>query len=827
MPGRDLSYAARTLRKSPLFATTAILTIALGIGASTAMFSVVNTVLLRPLPYRDPGRLAFVLSDLRKRNVQDFPMSSADFLDLRKQTAAVFEDIGAVATTRATVPLEDGTAEQIRLANVSTNFFPLMGARILEGRGFTENDGLPQPVPQPNVPADAQPPRLPAMVILSHSYWQRRFGGRRDILGKPLPGFAQGNNIVVGVLEPGFELLFADESNMEPRPDLWAAARIPYDPANRNNVQWRAIARLRQGTTLSQAQTTVDQFSATIRASNTISNTAGFAGRVEPMQRHVVERVRPALITLMGAVIFLLLIACANVANLLLVRASLRERELAVRTALGGNFWRLLRQMLAEAFLLAVCGGAAGLALAAFALGELRHLAPANLPRLDEIAIDPTAIVFATLAALCAAAIFGTIPAWRAARPDIARILRGSSRNAGLNGGGWLRSGVVVAEVALCFVLLIGSGLMFRSFLELQRIKPGFDPGRQLTFQVLGGFRPRQSTEERAAFERQLHGVLAAIPGVRSATAGLFFPLTGGYSPIRWGTEAAAGDPSKFQATDFQIVLPGYFESMGTRLLAGRAFADADNMSDRHLVIVDQILANKAFPDGNAVGKRIQVRINSPEPEWVEIIGVVEHVRVTSLADPGREQVYFPDVKLGHGAARYWALRVDGSPARYAGPVRAALGAWNRALVITDMRSAEEIVARAQAGTRFQLLLIAVFASMAALLAGVGLYGVLATVVRQRTAEIGVRMALGAAPASIFSLIVGQGLRLSAIGIGAGILAALALTRAMTSMLIGIQPTDPITFGSMIAFFAVIAALAAWLPARRAASLDPTAALRE
>jgi putative ABC transport system permease protein len=826
MYARDLLYAARTLRRSPVFAGTAILTIALGIGAGTAIFSVTNTVLLRPLPYKDPDRLVFVIGDLRTRNVKDFPLSNADFLDLRTQTAQVFEDVGSVFTNRATVPLADGSAEQIRFARVSTNFFSMMGAALAVGRSFTDADGTPQPAPQNTRQPAVQQPPLPATVVLSYHYWQRRFGSDKGILNKPLPGFARGNNIVVGVLSPGFELLFANDANIERVPDIWVAARIPYDTANRNNVSHRVIARLRRDATIGQAQSAADRFAAGMRQINSISNTAGFAVRVEPMQKHVVEAVRPALITLMGAVVFLLLIACANVANLMLVRASLRERELAVRTALGGSWGRLLLQMLSEALLLALCGGAAGLALAAFALGELRRLAPANLPRLEAITLDPAAVAFASLAALAAAAIFGMVPAWRASRPDVAQVLRGSGRTAGLSAAGWLRSGVVVAEVALCFVLLIGSGLMFRSFLELQRIQPGFDPRHLLQVQILGG-RPNQQPEEVVAFERRLQAAFAAIPGVQSATAGLFFPLTGGYTPIRWGTESAIGDPGKFLAADFQVVLPGYFETVGTPLLAGRTFIDSDNAPDRKLVIVDQALAAKAFPAANAVGNRILVRINTPVAEWVEIVGVVGHVRTTALAQPGREQLYITDGYLGHGAVERWALRVEGEPARYAAAVRSAVAQQDRSLVVTELESAEEIVGRAQAPTRFQLLLIGAFAVLAALLAGVGLYGVLATVVRQRTAEIGVRMAMGAPPRAIFGLIVGQGLRLSAAGIAAGMLAAFALTRVMTSMLIGIKPTDPLTFAVMIVFFAAIATLAAWLPARRAALLDPTVALRD
>jgi putative ABC transport system permease protein len=392
---RDLLYAIRTLRKSPVFAITAILTIALGIGASTAIFSVTNAVLIRPLPYRNPDRLAFAISDMRARNVKDFPFSNADYLDLRNQTTNAFEEIGAVRTNRATFPREDGTPEQVRVAAVSTGFFHMMGAGIALGRDFEEADGKPQPTPPPGAQPGSPVSRLPAVAILSYGYWQRRFGGRTDILGKPLPGAAQGNNIIAGVLAPGFELLFPADANMEREPEVWFANRIPYDNANRNTVSLRVIGRLRSGTTVEQARAAVDQVAANLRRDYNIKNTAGYAIRLEPMHRHIVEEARPALLTLMGAVIFLLLIACANVANLLLVRASLRARELAVRTALGGNWWRLLRQMLAEALLLAIGGGAIGLMLASAAIAELRAIAPATLPRLDTIAIDPMVVAFA------------------------------------------------------------------------------------------------------------------------------------------------------------------------------------------------------------------------------------------------------------------------------------------------------------------------------------------------------------------------------------------------------------------------------------------------
>jgi putative ABC transport system permease protein len=389
-----------------------------------------------------------------------------------------------------------------------------------------------------------------------------------------------------------------------------------------------------------------------------------------------------------------------------------------------------------------------------------------------------------------------------------------------------LRNAVVVAEVALSFVLLIGSGLMFRSFLALQRIDPGFDSHGVLTFLLVGG-RPGATPPQRAAFMRERVDRLRALPGVLGVTASFPLPLAGGFSPIRWGTEQALTDASKFQAADFQFVLPGYFETLRTPLLAGRTFNDADNAPERNLVVIDQLLAAKAFPGGSAVGKRILIRTRTPEAEWVEVIGVAGHQRNTSLADPGREQVYLTDGFQGHGVTRRWAVRTAGDPAKYAAAIRAEMAKVDSSLVITEMQPMDALVERAQAGTRFSFLLIGVFSCIAALLAGVGLYGVLSTVVRQRTAEIGVRMALGAAPSSIFGLVVGHGLGLSAAGIATGLLAALALTRVMTSMLVGVQATDPATFAVMTLLFFALSAVASWLPAHRAAALDPTVALRE
>jgi predicted permease len=825
----DLSYAFRTLRKSPVFTITVVVTIALAIGASTAIFSVANGVLLRKLPYKDPERLVLARGDLQRRNVKDFPLSNADFLDLRNGAKNNFEDFAAVNTFRATLPGLDGTPERVRVAAVSTNFFQMMGGSIIAGRNFEDSDGTPPPAPPAapagNAPAANAPPPLPPMAILSNEYFQARFGGDQSVIGKPLPVAAADGPapIVVGVLAPGFELLFPPQVNMEQFPSLWLAARIPYDVANRNNVQWRVIGRLKPGVAIGQAQAEVETIAQKIRDENAISKTAGQYFQLVPMKQHLVDEVRPAILALMGAVIFLLLIACANVANLMLVRAASRERELAVRAALGAGWWSLVRQTFAEALLIAALGTVLGVGLAYVGIHQLLVIAPENLPRLNAVRIDLQVLGLSILAGLLSAVLFGIIPAIRTAKPNLMDILRTSGRSGALGAAG-LRNAVVVVEVALAFVLLIGSGLMFRTFLAIQRVNLGFDPRGLLTFQLLGNI--GNTPQEAATFKRQLREQLGAIPGVQSVTASFPLPLAGGFSPVRWGGAEALEDSTKFQAADLQIVLPGYFEAMGTRLLAGRTFTQDDNTPDHNRLIIDQALAAKAFPNESAVGKRILFRVRTPEAQWGEIIGVVAHQRNSSLIEPGREQLYVTDGYVNHQAASWWALRTMGDPAALASAVREVVRRAGSETLINEMQPMDLLVVQAQAQTRFSLLLIGVFSTIAALLAGVGLYGVLATSVRQRTAEIGVRMALGAAPSRIFRLMVGKGLYLSVIGIAIGLLAAFALTRVLASMLVEVKPTDPITFVSVAVLFLFIAVIASWLPALRAAGLDPTTALR-
>lgn len=826
---QDLFFAARALRKSPVFTLTAAITIALGVGASTAIFSVTNAVLLRPLPYKNPDQLVIIPTDMRNRGVKDFPFSTEIFIDVRDATKKEFQDLAGVFTFPSTFTSEDGTPELANVGIVTTNYFRVLGARFAYGRDFTSDDGLPQPPPpapgaQTNGPP---PPRLPVIGVISYEYFERRFGGDISILNQsPLNKGKPFSPVIVGVLAPGFRLYFPASSEILPKPDIYIANRLRYDNANRLSVSMRVIGRLQPGVTSREAQAAVDQAAAEQRKIAPILNTAGLALRVVPMQKQFTSEVRPAILALMGAVIFLWLIACSNVANLLLVRASMRQRELAIRSAIGAGWWHLARQILSEAALLAAIGAVGGLGIAWLGIHELLVIAPANLPRLDSIRIDSTVLVFTVVASLTAAIVFGLAPAWRSARPDVMMILRGISRSEGLQSGGLSRKLVVGAEVALAYVLLIGSGLMFRSFLALQRVDPGYNPHGLLTFQLQSD-RFLQTQPERAVAARQIEERLRAIPGVQAVASSSPFPLTGGYSPIRWGLEDAIADASKFKACDPIVVLPGYFETMGTPLLEGRTFTEDDNEPKRDYVVVDKILADRAFPGQSAVGKRILIRIVTPEPVWVQIIGVVAHERGVTLAEPGRENVYFTDAYLGSGGTNFWAIRRATNPASYENEVRQALKQLDPHLLVTDMMPMEDVIVKAQAGTRFSLMLIGAFAVIAAILAGVGLYGVLATVVRQRTSEIGIRMALGAKPGNIFQLVVGQGLRLTAIGVALGLFAAFALTREMSSMLVGIKATDPLTFVTMAIVFFLIAAASSWIPAWRASRVDPNTALLE
>jgi len=830
----DLTYAVRSLRKNLGFSTVAAVTIALGIGACTSIFSVVNAVLLRPLPYSNAQRLVTVWGELRNRNVHDWPFSPPDYRDLRQQSTELFEDMaGFIPAGRTPISDTGAEPEQIRVGGATPNFFRVLGARVQLGRDFIDDDAAPQPQPPPNqgppAPNAAAPPQLPAIAIISHSLWMRRYGGDPKVIDKDVD-LGGGRAHIVGVLAPDFEVLFPPRANVERLTDMWTASRFNFETANRNNVAFRVVGRLKPGVTVQQAQTLVDRVAADLRKQFPIKQTSGLYFHAVPMFEDLVGDVRPAILSLMGAVAFVLLIACANVANLLVVRAAARSRELAVRAAIGAGRVQLVRQMLVESLVIATVGTLGGVALARVGVQVLLALGPKDLPRLDAVAIDPRVLTFAVIAGLATALLCGMVPALRASRADVMDVLRSvGGRSAGLRGGRRLRHGVVVSEVALSFILLVGAGLMLRSFVALGRIDPGFDPNHVLTFALAPQAR---QPGERAAFMQQVRDRLLAIPGVTGVTAATPLPLDGQLVNGRWGTDAAVADPSKFRQATYHFVIPGYFETMHTRLIDGRLFTDADNNIDQRTdlprqVIIDEAVAALAFRGESAVGKRLFLRITTPEPEWYDVIGVVGHQRHASLAVPGPEAIFILNGHAGHGAAARWAVRTAGDPIDLVPAVRAAVAQIDPRAPLAEVQPMTAFVDKAMAPVRFTSTLIGIFAAVAVLLAAIGLYGVLSTIVRQRTAEIGMRMVFGAQRGSILQLIVGEGLRLSAAGIGLGLIAAALVTRVMSTMLVGVTPTDPVTFLAIVVLFVGIAVSASWLPARRASRLDPMNALRE
>ena len=824
----DIAYAIRVFLKKPAFALTAILTLGLGIGAAAAIFSVVNAVLLRPLPYEQPGRIVHIANDMRNRNVADFPWPPADFHDLRTTTTQ-FEEVAAVVTGRQVfvTPGQDDVV-QVSTGGATPNLFRMLGARMRHGSDFTDADGVP-PTPQqqgaPGQPAPDAAPPPPPRTIISHQFFQRRFAGNPAIVGSVVRLGEQPFEIV-GVLEPGFELLFPPDMNVERVPDVWTPLAIDFAAGSRINVFLRVLGRLKDDATIASAQREVDALAADLRAKFPIKNTAGVAFRIEPLHEDLVREVRPVILALMGAVTFVLLIACANVANLLLVRAAARERELAVRAALGGTRGRLVRQLLTESLMLGLAAVAVGIALAWAGVRVLLALGPEDLPRLEQVTVDPTVVAFAAAAGLLSVIAFGLIPAIRASRPDVMDLLRRAGRTGGLASGTWARTAVVTLEVALSFVLLVGSGLMIRSFVALQRAQPGYDATNVLTFSTPNLRLPDPAA--RQAFMRNMRERLKALPGVIDATGANPLPLDGRTSNARYGTEEALTDASKFGQATVHVVLPGYFTAMRTRVIEGREFTEADNRPDTRSIIIDRIIAAKIFPGRSAVGQTLVARINTQEPQRYEIVGVVDHQRHTTLARDGREAMFVTDGFFGFGpAAGRWAVRTSGDPMALAPEVRALVKELNPRTGAIEVQPMSAYVGDAQAQTKFSLVLIGIFAAVALVLAAVGLYSVLSTTVRQRTAEIGVRMAFGAKHSSIFRMMVMQGLRLSAVGIALGLIAALVLTGAMRTMLIGVEPTDPATFAAMVVGFLVIAAIACGVPALRASRLDPMVALRD
>ena len=816
---KDTKYAFRTLMRNPGFALVAIVTIGLGIGANTAVFSVVRTVLLQPLPYEDSDELVILWGELRTRGVTHFPHSPPDYLDIQTQ-AELLDDLAGVFTFQNSLTGE-GDPIQIDVGFVTWNFFSVLGVQPVLGRDFIEEDATPnEPGALPGAPGT-----LPGTAILSHALWQQRFGGEAGVIGETIEVGGAPSQII-GVMPPGFELLMPATAVLQSDVDLWLANRIDYANASRNNVSLRLVGRLRDGATQDQLQAEIDRITAGLSADSEIKTTAGYAVRVEDLKADVTAEVRPVLIALFGAVVFVLLIACANVSNLLLVRASARDREFAVRAAVGGSRWRLIRQMLIESGLLAIAGAAVGLLLASMGIQLMLSLQPGDLPRIEDVRIDGVVLGFTLLAAVAAALIFGVAPAVQASRFELADSLKERGQSGSSAASKLVRNGVIVGEVALSLVLLIGAGLMVRSFVALNNVSPGYETEGVLTFNAAPPFARYPTVEDRVNFQQELQRRLESLPGVERASTGFPLPLAGNLFNGRYGPEEALTDPEAFGQAAYRTVMPGYFEAMGTSLKAGRVFSEADFADSAQVVLVDEKLAQTLWPNASAVGERFLIRATTPEPQWVEVIGVVEHQRAESLATEGRETVYFHDRYIGAFGGT-WVMKAGVDPLGLVSAVRAEIEALDANVPLADVRLMADYVDEAMSSTRFALTLIGVFGVIALILASIGLYGVLSYVVRQRTAEIGVRLAFGVETGSILKLVVGQGLTLAGAGIVLGLVIAVPLTGVMESLLVGVEPTDPVTFVSISGIFTLVAMFACYIPARRATNVDPVTALRE
>ncbi len=820
---QDLRYALRALWKAPGFAAVAVLTIGLGIGANTAIFSVVRAVLLQPLPYAEPDRLAFVWADLTVRGVKNWPISPPILEDFRDQ-ADSFSGFAGIFTGQTSLTGDEGDPIQVEIGNLTPNVFSLLGAAPFLGRDFSPDDAAPI-----GASAQGQPNQAPPQaVMLSHALWSSRFGADPAVLGRSI-NVGGGTGEIIGVMPADFELLVPPDTGLSANVDLWLTPRLNVATwPSRANVVWSVIGRLEPGASLERAQAEMDAIAARQRELDSIHETVGYELEVIPMQADITEQVRPTLLALLGAVGFVLLIACANVSNLLLVRAQSREGEIAIRSALGGSRGRLVRQLLTESTILALLGALVGLALARVGIAVLLAFQPAEFPRIDGVAIDGLVLVFTLAVAFVSVVVFGMVPASQASNPQLADTLKDRGRSSALAQQKLFRNGVVVIEVALSVVLLIGAGLMVRSSIELNRVDPGFTADSALTFRIQLQGQRYGAPDARANFRRELKERLEGLPGVVSASAATPLPLQGVLNSGRYGTEEALTDETAYGQADYRVITPGYFETMQTRLLAGREFSAAEFRDPGHeTVMVDAKLANILWPDEDPIGQRMLIRVQTVDPQWVEVVGVVEHQRASTLAEDGRETVYFTSRYVGVVGNLTWIVRTSVDPESIAAQARAQVALMDPQLPMAEVRTLQSYVDQAAAPTRFALVLIGVFAVVALALASVGLYSVLAYIVRQRTAEIGVRMAFGAERGHIMRLIVGQGMVPTLAGIGIGVLGAFWLTQFMASMLVGIPPNDPITFAGIAVLFAGVAMLASYVPARRATRVDPLVALRD
>ncbi|HVX66221.1 MAG TPA: ABC transporter permease [Bryobacteraceae bacterium] len=790
---RDIRYALRTLAKAPGFTLGAILTLALGIGANTAIFSVIHGVLIRPLPYRDPGRLVRIHET--ETELPRAPITGPDFLDYRAQSR-LFESMASYAPDGASLTGGD-RAERVQVTLNTYNLFSLLGVQPFLGRDFRpEDEGWEKHKP---------------VVILSHGLWQRRFGSDRRVLERKI----MLNGVpcdVVGVMPKNFRPLWPA--------DLWVADTPPSAENMRSSHDRFAVGRLAPNVTIAQARAEMSAIAKRLERAHPASNKA-IGVNLVPLAEDVSGGIRSTLLVLSGAVALVLLIACANVANLLLARGSARREELAIRSALGANRWRIARQLLTESLVLAIAGGACGLLLAAWGIDLIRHSEALGIPRAEEIGVDRTLLAFSALLSIATGILFGIAPAFQLSRSELASELRASGGRTVAGGRSLLRGALVAAEIGLAVVLLAGAGLMVRSFWMLMAVEPGFHGAGVLTAETALPDSRYPKFENRSAFTRSLVERLRAIPGVQTASVTSKLPLNGGNN----GTINAEGQPftqgeMEGPLVEFSNIAPGYFRAMGIPVRAGRDFTERDFSARPNTVIVNQTLAARFFPNQNPLGKHI-TRNRNP-PEWLEIVGVVGDTRQWGLAQPAIPELYHPFV------TERVILVVRGTlpPERLAEAVRREVAAADKDLPLYSVRTMEEIIDDSAAWTRSRTTLLSLFAAVALALAAIGIYGLVSFSMTQRRHEIGIRIALGATRGDVLRLALAGSARLVAAGLAAGLACTFAFTRYLSSMLYGVKPVDPLTFVAVPLFLAAVAFAASLVPALRATSLRPAAALR-
>ncbi|MGH9745225.1 MAG: ADOP family duplicated permease [Candidatus Acidiferrales bacterium] len=806
----DVRYALRMLRKNPGFAIIAILTLALGIGANTAIFSVLNGVILKPLPYAQPDRLALIWTELASAGQKRAPSSGPDMIDIARRSR-LLQDVGGIWVGSSALT-GTGEPEQIKIGFVTGNFLTILGVAPARGRLFQTADGLKGAAPA---------------IILSDGLWRRRFGADPNIVGKSVT--ADGESFAIaGVMPENFRLIFAEDANVPPDVQAFMTFRDDLAQQPRDSNYLRVVGRLKPGATIAQANAEAQSIAAQLRAEYLVNSKQGENFEVLPLQQDTVREIRPAVLALFAGVGLVLLIACANVANLLLSRAGLRQREVALRSALGATRGRIIRQLLTESILLSLLGGAVGLLLGRWGMDWLLALRPKSLGVMESVHFDFAVLGYAFAVSLFAGIIFGLAPAAESLGGDLIETLKAGGKGLVVTKSRY-RTLLVASEVALSFVLLIGSGLMIRTFVQLLGVNSGFRADHVLTFQVvLPGFRyPKDADRTRLLY--QLSKNFAALPGVESVGGVHRLPFDDyvNWYSYYWKVGTPPAEQNKLLA-DHRSAVPGFFQSMRIPLVAGRDFSDSDDATHPRVLVIDESLAQRTWPGESALGKELNVEV-CKEGDFIRgtgvVVGVVKHAKNIQLTDDGRPQVYQAFAQSPRELLAY-TVRTTGDPEALAGAVRAEVDKFDKDVPLAKVRPMEGYVRQARAASRFTMLLAAALAALALVLASIGIYGVTSYSVSQRRNEIGIRIALGAQRRDILKLVLGQGMGSVIAGISIGLLLSLLLMPALASLLYGVRPTDALTYAAVALFLSSVGLVACYVPARRAMRVDPMTALR-